>query len=369
MGGGLRNAGVSRYTRNLTKALLAIDNNSYVIFSNSSVRDNPYKYAKNAEFVRTSLPTSRTSARVLWEQFSLPLHSALRQLDIVHSFLNVVPLLSTAAQVVTIHDLSYLTTPWAHPLQRKLFLRVMSKRSAHIAGAVLADSKATKADIANIFRVPDEKIWVVYPGLEPDMRPATSRSEIEQFRARKGLPERFILYLGTLEPRKNVDNLIRAFGRIRRSGIYDGELVIAGARGWGFQTIESTIETESLGSSVHLVGYVDRAEQPLWYDAAQVFAYPSAYEGFGMPVLEAMACGTPVVTSCVSSLPELVGDAGLTVDPNSVDGIADALARLVNSASLRDEYRERGIARASHFSWEIAAARCLKAYDYALRNG
>jgi glycosyltransferase involved in cell wall biosynthesis len=254
-------------------------------------------------------------------------------------------------------------------MRRRIFLRFMSQRSAAAAGSVLADSKATKADISRLFRIPNEKIWVVYPGLEPDMRPAKSEAEVKRFRVRKGLPDRFILYLGTLEPRKNVHRLVRAFGRLRRTGAYDGDLVIAGAKGWGFQAVESAIEEENLASEVHLVGYVDREEQPLWYNSAQVFAYPSAYEGFGIPALEAMACGTPVVTSSTSSLPEVVGDAGVTVEPNSVDAIADALAELVNSVSHREELRERGTARASRFSWEIAAARCLEAYEYALRNG
>ena len=160
--------------------------------------------------------------------------------------------------------------------------------------------------------------------------------------------------------------LVRAYGQLRRAGAYDGPLVIAGAKGWGYRDIESAIEEESLADDVYLVGYVDREEQPLWYNSAQVFVYPSAYEGFGMPALEAMACGTPVVTSSTSSLPEVVGDAGVTVEPDSVEQIADALAELVNSESRRGELRERGTARASLFSWEIAAARCHEAYEYAL---
>ncbi len=370
-GGGIRNAGVSRYTRNLTGALIEskTKDNDFVVFTNSSVRHSPYESADNARFVRTNLPTSRTSTRILWEQFALPFHTSFRQLDVVHSFLNVSPLLSAAAQVVTIHDLSYLTTPWAHPMRRRIFLRIMSQRSAAVAGSVVADSLATKADIARIFRIPDEKIWVIYPGVEPDMRPVRSEAEIKRFRASKGLPDRFILYLGTLEPRKNVHNLVRAFGRLRRTRAYDGDLVIAGAKGWGFQAVESAIEEQNLSSEVHMVGYVRREEQPLWYNSAQVFAYPSAYEGFGIPALEAMACGTPVVTSSTSSLPEVVGDAGVMVEPGSVDALADALAELVNSASRRDELRERGTARAARFSWEIAANRCLEAYEYALRNG
>ena len=365
--GGLRNAGVSRYTKGLTNALISSASHEYVVFANSDVGENPYESAGRAKLVRTTIPTTRTPARILWEQFALPFHAALRQLDLVHSFLNVSPLFSAAAQVLTIHDLSYLTTPWAHPLRRRIFLRFMSQRSAAAAGAIVADSKATRDDISRIFGIPDEKIRVVYPGFDPDMRPA-SEAQITSFRARKGLPDRFILYLGTLEPRKNIPALVRAFGRLRRAGAYDGPLVIAGAKGWGYREIEFAIEEETLAGEVHLVGYVDREEQPLWYNSAQVFVYPSAYEGFGMPALEAMACGTPVITSSTSSLPEVVGDAGVTVEPDSVEQIADALAELVNSVSRRGELRERGTARASLFSWEIAAARCLEAYEYALRK-
>ncbi len=367
-GGGLRNAGVSRYARNLINSVIGGGGHEYVLFANSSVARDPFPGADNASFVRVRLPTSRTSSRILWEQLVLPFHSAFRGLDLVHSFLNISPLMSQAAQVVTIHDLSYLTTPWAHPLRRRMFLRVMSQRSAAIAAAVLADSKATKGDIHRLFKIPKDKIFVVYPGVEPDLHPAASFAEVERFRASKGLPDRFILFLGTLEPRKNVDKLVRAFGMLRKSGAYGGSLVLAGARGWGFETVAAAIEAEGLANEVHVVGYVDRVEQRLWYNSAEVFVYPSAYEGFGIPALEAMACGTPVVTSSTSSLPEVVGSAAITVDPDSVEKIAAALGELVGSATRREELRERGIAQASRFSWEIAAARCLEAYEYALQS-
>lgn len=364
-GSGVRNAGVSRYTRNLLAALLDCGGHEFTLFTNDTVRPSPFPVAIRTSVVRTRIPTARTPMRVLWEQTVLPLHSVLRGFDLVHSFLNVSPLLDPAAQVVTIHDLSYLVAPWAHPLRRRLYLGLMSRISAARAGAVLADSKATKLDLERYFGTPGEKVWVVYPGLDADMRP-TSREETERFRARKGLPQRFVLYLGTLEPRKNLDKLVRAFGRLKRGGRYEGALVLAGAPGWGFEAVEAAIEREGLAGDVHMAGYVPREEQPLWYNAAQVFVYPSAYEGFGMPVLEAMACGTPVITSNTSSLPEVVGSAGITLQPDSVEAIAEALDELLSSSARREELTERGLAQASRFSWEIAAERCLEAYRYAL---
>ena len=365
-GGGFRNAGVSRYTRSLVRGLLVRGGHDYTLFVNDTVASDPFPGVPPTRTIRTALPTSRTPVRVLYEQTLLPLHSLRSRFQLTHSFLNVSPLFSAGAQVVTIHDLSYLTAPEAHPLRRRIYLGLFSRLSALRAGAVLADSQSTKRDLVRRFGVSPDKVWVVYPGVDPDMAPASER-EIEQFRARNGLPARFVLYLGTLEPRKNVDKLVRAFATLKRRGAYDGGLVLAGGRGWGSEAIDAAIEEEGVGSEVRLAGYVSREDQALWYNAAQVFVYPSAYEGFGLPVLEAMACGVPVITSSVSSMPEVVGDAAVTVPPGSVDAIAEALDALVNSVSRREELRERGLARSSRFSWEIAADKCLQAYRQVLQ--
>lgn len=366
-GAGFRNAGPSRYTRELVRALFAVPEHEYTLFVNNSVLEDPFPQARGKSLIRTRVPTSRTAVRIAWEQAVLPVWAALERFDLVHSFLNVAPLLSPGVQVVTIHDLSFLVTPWAHPLRRQIYLGLMTRLSARRAKAVLADSRATKLDLMRYFGVDERKIWVVYPGLDQDMRPAASREDLERFRARKGLPERFILFMATLEPRKNVDRLVRAFALLRRRSGYGGELVLAGGRGWGYDRIQAAIDEEGLATHVRLAGYVPREEQPLWYNAAQAFVYPSVYEGFGMPVLEAMACGTPVITSGTSSLPEVVGEAGITIDPGSVEAMAEAMAEVVGSAGRRDELRERGLVQASRFSWEIAAKKCLEAYRYALR--
>jgi glycosyltransferase involved in cell wall biosynthesis len=186
---------------------------------------------------------------------------------------------------------------------------------------------------------------------------------VEAFRRQNGLPERFILFLGTLEPRKNIPTLLDAYASI--ASRTDAPLIIGGAKGWLYDAIFAKVEALALGDRVRFAGYIDQAVQPLWYAAATVFAFPSLYEGFGMPPLEAMACGTPVVTSTSSSLPEVVGDAGITVSPRDADALGEALLRILNDAALRVELRERGLRQAQRFSWHETAKRTLMAYHDA----
>ncbi len=359
-GSGFRNAGVSRYTRAITERLLAGEGMEFVLYVNDSVGELPFPVPAGTRLRRARLPTSRTPVRVLWEQTALPWWALRDRLDVTHSFLNVGPLAAPGAQVLTIHDLSYIVEPRAHPWRRRVYLNAMSHLAARRARVILADSKATRDDIVRHFGTDPAKIWVVYAATDQSMRPLDPDA-VAAFREQKGLPEEFILYLGTLEPRKNVDVLARAFGRLRRSG-YDGGLVLAGGPGWGYGAIERAVADEGLDDAVHFAGFVPGEEQALWYNSAQVFVYPSAYEGFGLPVLEAMACGTPVVTSNASSLPEVAGDAGVLTTPGDGAELADALKGLVGSAERRADLRELGLAQAKKFSWDVAAERCRDAY-------
>ena len=190
--------------------------------------------------------------------------------------------------------------------------------------------------------------------------------EIEEFRASKGLPARYILYLGTLEPRKNVAQLVRAFAALQPAG--RPKLVIAGAKGWGYDDVYAAAEQSGISSDIIFAGYIAQTELPLWYNAAELFVYPSHYEGFGLPVVEAMACGTPAIPSNVSSLPEVAGDAALTVAPADTSGLTGAIERALSDAPLRAQMKERGLAQAAQFTWRRVAEQTAHVYGQVLKR-
>jgi glycosyltransferase involved in cell wall biosynthesis len=236
---------------------------------------------------------------------------------------------------------------------------------------VIAISENTRRDIINRYGVIGERVKTIYCGVDRRFRPLPAK-EVTAFRRRKGLPERMILYLGTIEPRKNVSSLIAAYAHLLQHApteTADTTLVIAGAKGWFYDKVLAQIETLGLGQRVYMPGYVPETEKPMWYNAAMCFCYPSLYEGFGLPPLEAMACGIPVVTSDRSSLPEVVGDAAQMVPALDIEALSTALYQLIASPSRRAEYAQRGRARARRFSWEQAARQTVQAYHQSLQEG
>jgi glycosyltransferase involved in cell wall biosynthesis len=226
------------------------------------------------------------------------------------------------------------------------------------SAAVIAISDFTAREVVALLGVPSERVTTIYPGVAPRFRPIPE-ADVAWFRAEKGLPDRYILYLGTLEPRKNLIRLVRAFSRLRDPGLH---LVLAGAKGWFYEGIFAEVERLGLKERVHFPGFVPADEQAFWYNAARVFAYVSAYEGFGMPVVEALACGVPTVTASTTSLPEAGGQSVIAVPPDDEAAIADALDRVASDNSLRGEMRERGIAHAASFTWEETAVRTTTVY-------
>jgi glycosyltransferase involved in cell wall biosynthesis len=192
--------------------------------------------------------------------------------------------------------------------------------------------------------------------------------QVEAFRAAQHLPDRFVLYLGTLEPRKNVDGLVQAYARWRERDATAPPLIVAGAKGWYYDTIFELIKSRKLEQAVRLPGYIPQESLPLWYNAASLFVYPSHFEGFGLPVLEAMACGTPVITSTVSSLPEVTGTDGVArlVDPGDTEALAGALAEVMAQGDLRMAMGQRGLARAKEFSWQKTAQQTVAIYRKVL---
>ncbi|MCU0493532.1 MAG: glycosyltransferase family 4 protein, partial [Chloroflexaceae bacterium] len=270
--------------------------------------------------------------------------------------------------VVTIHDLGYLAFPQAHTARRRMELHLTTRWSAHAASQVIAISQATKDDLVHHYSVNPDKVSVVHHGLSPQFHPVEDPAVRAAVQRRYGISSPYLLYVGTVQPRKNLARLLAAFGQLLAIGDLRSEigdqgtnltLVIAGKKGWLTEEIEGQAARAGLGQRVHFTGYVADDDLPALLSGALAFVFPSLYEGFGMPVLEAMACGTPVLTSTTTSLPEVAADAALLVDPTDTDAIARGLARLVAEPALRSELRQRGLARAAQFTWARCAAETL----------
>ncbi|HLG71321.1 MAG TPA: glycosyltransferase family 1 protein [Chloroflexota bacterium] len=361
---GYRQAGVSRFTAQMVRALQERDTGArYSVFVNETARGG-FTDSSNMRFHYTRLPAGKPVVRILWEQMVLPVLAA--RLDVLHCPVNVLPVAAPCPAVLTIHDLTFLRYPERFRAERQRYLATLTRFSARRARRIMTDSANTKRDVAELFGVPPDRIEVVYPGLDDVFHPFEA-AEIAEFRGRKGLPEEFLLYVGTLEPRKNVPLLLRAYRLLLARGLERWPLIIGGGRGWMFDDIYREVEQGGLSDHVRFAGYIDPAELPYWYAAATAFVYPSLYEGFGLPALEAMACGTPVVVSNTSSLPEVVGDAGLQVDPTSVDELADALGEVLESKARREQMSAEGLRQAASFTWEKAATQLTDIYRQASR--
>jgi len=313
----------------------------------------------------SALSTGRPAVRILWEQFVLPVRLARLGIGLLHSLAFVQPAAMFGPGVVTVYDLSFVLFPQGLQPWRRLYLDWGTARSARSAERVIAISHSTKRDLVELLNVREAKVDVVPCGVDDDFRPMERPELLDQLRAKRGLPQHMLLFVGTIEPRKNLVTLLHSYDLLR-GRIQAPPLIIAGPKGWQHEEVASTVRDLGLEDSVFFPGYVPRDELPLWYNAADLFVYPSLYEGFGLPALEAMACGTPVIASNVSSLPEVVGDAGILVEPTDTEGLAEVLSQVLTDQPLREELRSKGLQRAGMFTWSRAAAETATVYDRAL---
>jgi len=355
--------GIGRYTRNLIRALAALDReNRYTLFTAGRGDDGLGPWPEN--FRLRSLPFSDRWMHIFWQRLRLPVpvQVVTGPLDLFHSPDFVLPPTGRAPAVLTVHDLSFLRFPQFFVPGFRAYLEGAVSRAVKRARHILADSQSTRRDLIALLSVEPERVSVLYPGVEGRFRPVEDGRELARVRARYALPERFVLGLGTLQPRKNFATLMEAFRRLPAADLH---LVIAGGRGWMFEDTLALAEQPDLVGRVHFPGFVDDADLPALYTLARVFAFPSWYEGFGLPVLEAMACGTPVVAADNSSLPEVVGEAGLLVDAADAEAVAEALERILGDAELRARLIAAGREQAAKFRWEDAARRLLAVYRAA----
>jgi len=359
-----RSAGLHRYIYHLLRHLRQADDGLHytVLLGEGELPSDV-----NLMALQSRWPTSRAAVRVVWEQLAQPWLLRRIGADLVHGPVFVGPIFAPCPVVVTIHDLSFLRFPELFRPANRIYLTILTRLSVRRARRLIAVSSHAAAETTRLLGVPSERIDVVYHGVDPAFRPLPFE-QVAAFRQRQGLLERSVLFVGTLEPRKNLVRLVEAFARIHESD-RQVVLVLAGGRGWLTDELFARIEALGLGQRVVLPGYVMNEELPLWYNAATMLAYPSIYEGFGLPVLEAQACGTPVLTSNVSSLPEAAGGAALMVDPYNVEALAEGLNRLLTDGPLRQELRERGLVHARQFSWPSSAQETARVYRRALLEG
>ncbi|MBN1994891.1 MAG: glycosyltransferase family 4 protein [Anaerolineae bacterium] len=359
-----RGAGISWYIFNLLKNLARV---SPDFFSYSAFLSDPSFAESSLTLHRSKLPTHRPAMRILWEQFIQPIALRRAGVDLLHALAFVAPVATPCPFVVTIYDLSFWRYPQAfRPLPRQ-YLTHFTAHSVKQAKAVLCISESTRQDVITFLSVSPEKVHTIYCGVDEQFRPLPP-GQVSAFKTAHHLPDIFVLYLGTLEPRKNVDGLLRAYAHWKERQPDVPPLIVAGGKGWYYQKIFELVEALNLTDSVRFPGYIPPQELCLWYNAATLFVYPSHFEGFGLPVLEAMACGTPVITSTVSSLPEVAGNQGAArlVNPTDYKALAETMAEVAANADARASMSERGMARAAQFKWEQTATETVAIYQKVL---
>jgi glycosyltransferase involved in cell wall biosynthesis len=363
--GTYREAGLSKHISALIRHLLALDSpHRWTIFVGHGQRPPWLTDSARVRVRESRIPTLRPPVRIAWEQTVLPLAAARARLPLLACPVNIRPVGCPCPAVVTVHDLIFLRDPARYQASKRLYLQALTGWSVRHARRVIAVSEATAADITGLLGVPRRRITVIPNGVEADGLRPLPPAEVAAFRRAKGLPDNVILYVGTLEPRKNLPALVRAFAAVREAT--GATLVIAGGKGWFYEEIFRTVRELGLEDAVRFPGYVPDAELPLWYNSARVFAYPSVYEGFGLPALEALACGVPVIAADTSALPEVVGTAGVLVDPHSDAALAAALRAVLTDPALAARLAAAGPAQAARFSWDAAARQTLAVYESAI---
>ena len=299
----------------------------------------------------------------LWTQIRLSAEVSLRPPDVLWVPSHVLPLIHPRRSVVTVHDLGHRYWPGAHTARQRWYLEWSARLHARTAAHIIADSKATRDDLVRIYGIEPTRITVAHLGVDPDLRRVEDAAHIERTCRGFGISCPYLLYVGTLQPRKNLVRLLEAFAELRSSTTGPLQLVLVGRMGWLYQSILTRAQELNLGQDIVFTGYVPDADLPALYSGAAMFVLPSLYEGFCMPVLEAMACGTPVACSNVSSLPETAGDAALLFDPRKVDEMAEAMRRGLGDAELRAALIERGRERVRHFTWDRCARQVLEVLE------
>jgi len=355
-----KGGGIGVYVYNLIKNLNIIDKeNKYYLIHYMRTDLDIYKSNKEIVIHRPKIPLKSA----IWRYGILPRKLRNQGIDLIHDPYEIGPLSFDIPfkKIITIHDVTPLLFPKLYGLIGIMLHKILYKKTVRNVDKIITCSTFSKKDIIKYLKVSQEKIKVIYNAADEKFKPLKQK-EIIEVRQKYNLGAQFILYVGLLHPRKNIPSLIKAYHKLKKEGM-GNKLVIAGKRSGKYKEIFKTVERLNLQKNVIFTGYVPDEDLPALYNAADLFVYPSLYEGFGLPPLEAMACGTPVITSNTSSLPEVVGNAGIMIDPYDVDGLAKAMYKVLRNDRLRDDMIKKGLKRAKMFSWEKAAKETLDVYE------
>ncbi|MBN1954415.1 MAG: glycosyltransferase family 4 protein [Anaerolineae bacterium] len=351
--------GTETYSRRLIQALLNIDTrHSYRLYLRTPLSPNqndelvPQHSRVDARLRAIPFPRLWTHLRLSWEMLRFPP-------DLLFVPAHVLPLVHPPLSLVTIHDLGYLHFPDAHPPWQRRQLDLTTRWNARAAAHLLADSEATRADLIRHYGAPAARITVTYPGYDESLAPVRDPATIAAVKARYGIRDDYFLYLGTLQPRKNLARLVDAFAQLP----HVPTLVIAGKRGWLYDDLFNQVGRLGLKERVIFTGYIPEQDKAPLLSGALAFVFPSLYEGFGLPVLEAQACGCPVICSATSSLPEVAGKGAMLVDPSDAEALSAAMAHLVADPAGREKLVQRGFANLPRFSWQQCAQTVLAVID------
>jgi glycosyltransferase involved in cell wall biosynthesis len=353
-------AGNETYAANLVESLAAVDGeNRYTVYVTRPEAAERFDGRWPNVRVRRTLPHTP----LLRVPFTLSAELRRRPVDVLHVQYTAPPF-APCPVVVTIHDLSFEHLPETFKRRSWMQLRLTVRRTARRAAHVIAPSEFTRRDLVDTYKLNPARVSVIPLAAAPQFRPVEDAVEIERVRRRYGIDDEYILAVGSIQPRKNLARLIRAYSGLRRERGRSNlpKLVLVGKQAWLYGETLRAVEEEGVRDSVSLPGYVSEKDLPALYTGALCFVYPSYFEGFGLPPLEAMSCGAPVLTGNLTSLPEVVGDAALTADPFDREALARALARLIDDASLRATLRARGLQRARAFDWRETARMTLQVY-------
>lgn len=360
--------GVGKYTQELLKAIFNLDkNNQYYLYTNANkkikpaINDWPYD---NVYLIHQRLPNKILNSSIAF--FKYPkINKLIGDPDIFFApNLNFIALSKKTKYVLTVHDISFHFFPEFYTLKQKLWHKIISpKKQCQRADLIITPSENTKRDLINYYQLNTDKIKVIYPGITQN--PTTDNAEqIEKIKVKYKLPHKYLLFLGTIEPRKNIIGLIEAFENLQTKHSFTEHLVIAGAPGWKNKNIFNRIAESPFGDKIHLINFVTPKDKATLYCQASIFIYPSFYEGFGFPILEAMSHGTPVITSNHSSLVEISGSSAYLIDPKRPEQITLAINNILTNKQIRDRQIEEGYKQIKKYTWEKSAQNWLATINH-----